>query len=118
MDVAQALNDYNTSLAIENITPQEDIRSPVTESAPEPAVRLKALPSLERRRSSYDRFSVVSVMPPLKEEATPHGTPVGTLTRSPDALSHDTMVQHSRIKPEENGRKDVVYFGQFAKRLM
>jgi hypothetical protein len=44
--------------------------------------------------------------------ATPQG---GTLTRSPNTLSRDATIQHSRIKPDENGRKDVVYFGQFAK---
>ncbi|CUA66742.1 Nascent polypeptide-associated complex subunit alpha, muscle-specific form [Rhizoctonia solani] len=35
----------------------------------------------ERRRSSYDRYSVVT-MPPLKEEKTPTPTPAATLSRS------------------------------------
>ncbi|CAE7094479.1 unnamed protein product [Rhizoctonia solani] len=35
----------------------------------------------ERRRSSYDRYPVVT-MPPLKEEKTPTPTPAGTLSKS------------------------------------
>jgi hypothetical protein len=111
MDIAQALSDYNVTLTNESVVAQEEIKSPVTESAPDLAVRIKAAPSLERRRSSYDRFSAVSVMPPLKEEATPHGTPVGTLARNPDILPRDTTLNNKTDDTEEKGHKDIVYFG-------
>lgn len=35
----------------------------------------------EKRKSSYEKYSAI-ILPPLKEEATPTQTPVGTLTRT------------------------------------
>lgn len=111
MDVAQALNDYNANAANgSTTTTREEVKSPVAESVPEPAAKTRVSPSLERRRSSYDRFSVVSVMPPLKEEATPHGTPVGTLKQTPDTLYKEASLQKSGPKTGEKERRSTVHF--------
>ncbi|KXN85318.1 Gelsolin [Leucoagaricus sp. SymC.cos] len=110
MDVAQAFNEYNANASNEPISRQE-VMSPPAEPVPEPAPKPRVAPSLERRRSSYDRFSVVSVMPPLKEEATPHGTPYGTLTRTPDdTFPHETTLEVSKIRNEEKAKNNTVHF--------
>lgn len=120
MDVAQALNEYNSSFSSEDTKPQEEIKSPVLEPTLEPIARPRASPALERRRSSYDRFSVVSVMPPLKEEATPNGTPFGTLNRIPDTLSYNATLNGEVTDSKKRGQglgknewKDAVHFGPY-----
>jgi hypothetical protein len=120
MDVAQALNDYNANFDSESTNTQEESKSPVVELAPEPATKTTTPSTSEKRRSSYDRFSFVSVMPPLKEEVTPSGTPSGTLPRTSDLLSQvispekKVPVVEGRVpKMERNEQRDVVYFGKF-----
>ncbi|KAF9447197.1 hypothetical protein P691DRAFT_776317 [Macrolepiota fuliginosa MF-IS2] len=117
MDVAQALNEYNASLPSESSKPQEEVKSPIVETTVELTARPRHTvpPSLERRRSSYDRFSAVSVMPPLKEEATPNGTPFGTLTRTPDTHSREVTLNtqvatEGKLRDGGGKGKDVVHF--------
>lgn len=120
MDVAQALNDYNANLDSESINPQEEIKSTVVEMTPEPTIKVATPSVLEKRRSSYDRFSLVSVMPPLKEEVTPSGTPFGTLTRTSDSLLSSIRsekevpaVEGKSPRTGKNDERDFVYFGWF-----
>ncbi|KAG8690551.1 hypothetical protein FRC11_010803 [Ceratobasidium sp. 423] len=67
MELAQAMNEKQGE-------PSEELKPPPSPRTAPAAVR-------ERRRSSYDRYSVVT-MPPLKEEKTPVPTPAGTLSKS------------------------------------
>lgn len=60
-------------------------------------------------------------MPPLKEEATPNGTPFGTLTRTPGTISHEATLSQQVVdvaeegaqRAEEKGEKGIVHFGKF-----
>ncbi|THV02373.1 hypothetical protein K435DRAFT_351754 [Dendrothele bispora CBS 962.96] len=64
----------------ETIVLPEPIPEPILEAAPEPVPQLRT-PPMEKRKSSYERYSAI-IMPPLKEEATPDSTPVPSLTRT------------------------------------
>lgn len=118
MEVAQALSEYNTPNE-ESANTQDETSRPVAEPTPEPVARPRNIvpPSPERRRSSYERFSV---MPPLKEEATPNATPFGTMTRTPDTLSRgatfdkalsSTRQEYSQGAKEVKREKNAVHFG-------
>ncbi len=121
MDVAQALSEYNA--LNDECGKSPEVSPPAPDFTPEPAARLQNIvpPSPERRRSSYERFSIVSVMPPLKEETTPNGSPFGTLTRTPDTLPRgttpskgalDTAKQHLQQQAKESKRENnIVSFG-------
>ncbi|KAJ6625514.1 hypothetical protein B0H10DRAFT_613833 [Mycena sp. CBHHK59/15] len=92
MDVAQALADQLRALSPNPpVPPRAD--SKLAESNNSPAVRPRNItpPSVqsEKRKSSYERYSVM--LPPLKEEATPDPTPVSTLSRA---------VGHSITQPD------------------
>ncbi|KAJ7072217.1 hypothetical protein C8F01DRAFT_1102975 [Mycena amicta] len=74
MDVAQAIAEESLPLAEEE--------PPQSEPVPTPRPRSNISPSAqaEKRRSAFERYSVV--LPPLQEEATPEPTPHSTLTRA------------------------------------
>lgn len=78
MDVAQAFADPPSRLS-PNPPPADD-RPAESNSSPTPRPRNVMPPTGEKRKSSYERYSVI--LPPLKEEATPDPTPVSTLTRA------------------------------------
>ncbi|CAK5281754.1 unnamed protein product [Mycena citricolor] len=67
MDVAQAFAEPK------NVIEEKPIEPPAARA------RVAVPASSERRKSSYDRYS--TILPPLKEEATPDPTPHSTLTR-------------------------------------
>ncbi|CAE6499553.1 unnamed protein product [Rhizoctonia solani] len=67
MELAQAMSEKQGE-------PSEEPKMPSSPRTVPAAVR-------ERRRSSYDRYSVIT-MPPLKEEKTPVPTPAATLSKS------------------------------------
>ncbi|KAJ1304677.1 hypothetical protein OPQ81_005816 [Rhizoctonia solani] len=67
MELAQAMSEKQGE-------PSEELKMPPSPRSVPGAVR-------ERRRSSYDRYSVIT-MPPLKEEKTPVPTPAGPLSKS------------------------------------
>ncbi|KAK0212784.1 hypothetical protein DFS33DRAFT_1377248 [Desarmillaria ectypa] len=81
MDVAQAFNE-STSVA-ESETPVSLLSAEIYER-PSSSVHSRLSPQpispAEKRRSSYERYSVIA-MPPLKEEVTPTSSPAGTLSR-------------------------------------
>ncbi|KAJ7780539.1 hypothetical protein DFH07DRAFT_433564 [Mycena maculata] len=83
MDVAQALADPPRQLSPSPPPPPpaED-KSVESNGSPSPRPRNMMSPSTqaEKRKSSYERYSVI--LPPLKEETTPDPTPVSTLTRA------------------------------------
>ncbi|KAJ7497417.1 hypothetical protein FB451DRAFT_1120918 [Mycena latifolia] len=81
MDVAQALADPPPRLP-QNQPAQPDDAPSESSSSPTPRPRNMMPPSAqaEKRKSSYERYSVM--LPPLKEEATPDPTPVSTLSRT------------------------------------
>ncbi|KAJ7178409.1 hypothetical protein C8R43DRAFT_872132 [Mycena crocata] len=82
MDVAQALADPPRKLSpTPPVVPSPaEEKSVGSSSAPTPRPRNMMPPSAqsEKRKSSYERYSMI--LPPLKEEATPDPTPVSTLT--------------------------------------
>jgi hypothetical protein len=73
MDVAQALADTSPN-------PDEKPLESNTSPAPRPRNMMPPSAQAEKRKSSYERYSVM--LPPLKEEATPDPTPASTLSRS------------------------------------
>ncbi|KAJ6594023.1 hypothetical protein B0H19DRAFT_1093396 [Mycena capillaripes] len=84
MDVAQALADPPRKLSpTPPPVPPPAEEKPVESSNVSAARPRNVMPSSaqsEKRKSSYDRYSMF--LPPLKEEATPDPTPVSTLTRA------------------------------------
>ncbi|KAK0461206.1 uncharacterized protein EV420DRAFT_186624 [Desarmillaria tabescens] len=81
MDVAQAFSE-STSVA-RSETPVSPLPAEIYErSSSSPHSRLGPQPisPVEKRKSSYERYSAIA-MPPLKEEATPVSSPAGTLSR-------------------------------------
>lgn len=83
MEVAQALADPAPNLRPTYSSPIERDDNPSESSSfstPRPRNVMPTSAQAEKRKSSYDRYSVM--LPPLKEEATPDPTPVSTLTRS------------------------------------
>lgn len=104
MEVAQALQEF--SVEEEEEAPAPKPASPeilVKEEEPEPPqARLRPLPSpgnAEKPKSSFERYSMIA-LPPLKEEATPTPTPVGTLTRSQEFVR--PAEQHLIEEPKED----------------
>lgn len=84
MEVSQSLNNAATSQS-----PLESCAAPIS-SAHEPVSPVENTSNYratlsqiqaEKRKSSYEKYSAI-ILPPLKEEATPAHTPVGTLTRT------------------------------------
>ncbi|TFK26480.1 hypothetical protein FA15DRAFT_667361 [Coprinopsis marcescibilis] len=81
MEVAQALHDHaksDTSTAPQTDVEETQVEEPVVQPRP-PVIPVQS--NAEKRKSSYDRFSIAT-LPPLKEEATPAPSPANTLTRS------------------------------------
>ncbi|KIM40211.1 hypothetical protein M413DRAFT_446377 [Hebeloma cylindrosporum] len=78
MQVAQDfLNPPKNEFHADPIISEPEVKPP--ESPLKPRATLSQMQA-EKRKSSYERYSVM-VLPPLKEEATPTPSPAGTLTR-------------------------------------
>ncbi|KAI0823308.1 hypothetical protein BC628DRAFT_524655 [Trametes gibbosa] len=64
-------------------------------------------PAMERRRSSYDKYSAF-VLPPLKEEKTPVSSPAGTLARGASPAVEPVKEEFALPTAEEETAADVV----------
>ncbi|KAH6913911.1 hypothetical protein BKA70DRAFT_1096251 [Coprinopsis sp. MPI-PUGE-AT-0042] len=123
MEVAQALQEHSVEEE-EEVPPPKPASPeiPAKEEEPEPPApqaRLRPLPSpgnADKRKSSFERYSMIA-LPPLKEEATPTPTPVGTLTRSQEfvrpteqdlsiASPPETKVESKNVHIEHNDAWD------------
>lgn len=108
MDVAQALNEHAGS-PVEHSSPSPPIVKedtpvvPSVEVSESPKSTLVS-PPLERRKSSFERYSAY-MMPPLKEEKTPAPSPANTLMRGPPAVVHQETVKQDVSAPDESGSK-------------
>ena len=99
MDVAQALQQHEQHIRESSLTPEPDLfeepdadtRGHISEDGgvdETPRMDVKGaiagwgrnIGSAERRRSTYERFPVIT-LPPLAEEKTPAATPLGSLSR-------------------------------------
>ncbi|KAG9221008.1 hypothetical protein CCMSSC00406_0002392 [Pleurotus cornucopiae] len=83
MDVAQAFNEHThppQSLSPAEVKIVEP--PPPVPSSPKPPLIPRILPPMqaEKRKSSYERYSAIT-LPPLPEETTPTPTPAGSLIR-------------------------------------
>ncbi|EAU91421.2 hypothetical protein CC1G_01910 [Coprinopsis cinerea okayama7 len=102
MEVAQALQERaQTPEAPPPPAVSETPPIPDEDHAPVPP-RLRPAPSsqAEKRKSSYDRFSVIT-LPPLKEEATPAPSPAGTLTRTKEFIHPISSEPRTPKEPKE-----------------
>ncbi|KAH9858402.1 hypothetical protein C2E23DRAFT_864363 [Lenzites betulinus] len=73
-------------------------------NGPPPAL---TAPAMERRRSSYEKYSAF-VLPPLTEERTPVSSPAGTLARGVAPPVERVKEELERPKPKEEKASDVV----------
>ncbi|KAJ7703074.1 hypothetical protein B0H17DRAFT_1041507 [Mycena rosella] len=80
MDLAQALVDPRPRNQPASTQPDEKPAESSSSPSPRPRNMMPPSAQAEKRKSSYERYSVI--LPPLKEEATPDPTPVSTLSRS------------------------------------
>ncbi|KAK0454925.1 hypothetical protein EV421DRAFT_1699786 [Armillaria borealis] len=80
MDVAQAFNESTSVTGSEIPAPPLAEINERSSSIGHPRLSPQPISPAEKRRSSYERYSAIA-MPPLKEEATPTSSPVGTLSR-------------------------------------
>ncbi|ETW80802.1 hypothetical protein HETIRDRAFT_476500 [Heterobasidion irregulare TC 32-1] len=108
MDVAQALNEHAGS-PVEPSSPSPPIVKDDTPVVPSVEVSespksILVSPPLERRKSSFERYSAY-VMPPLKEEKTPAPSPANTLMRGPPAVVHQETVKQDVSALDESGSK-------------
>lgn len=125
MEVSQSLNDVAMSQ-----NPSESCTSPIIINSvhePDSPVEITSRTTLsqiqaEKRKSSYEKYSAI-ILPPLKEEATPTQTPLGTLTRIKENQHQPSInverqgvlsTEHSTVDtglPIAGQTKDVIYLG-------
>ena len=103
MEVAQALSESPREEGKQDLSSASPATGPeAVTSASRP--RLSPLPQIqaEKRRSNYEKYSAIT-LPPLKEEATPTPSPVGTLKRAPVVLLEDntSYVSEKNQAPEQ-----------------
>ena len=130
MEVAQALADPPPQLSPIPPAPLLVAEDQPAEIEPVPTPRPRSTMSqsaqAEKRKSNYERYSVV--LPPLKEEATPDATPVSTLTRAvgnsfvqPDFdLLDSKMANHmddsannlGKVELTDEGKSEMVHFSE------
>jgi len=98
MEVAQALSESPREEEKQDLFSASPATPEAVTSVSRP--RLSPLPQIqaEKRRSNYEKYSAIT-LPPLKEEATPTPSPVGTLKRAPVGLHEDNT---SFYVPEKN----------------
>jgi len=111
MDVAQALTEQDSVPESNNqsiLSEEEQQQLPVTTSPISETPTALTVSQAERRRSSYDRFSAVT-LPALVEEATPTPTPAGTLKL--DKVS-PLIVEKLVLEGEATSQDDVIQFGE------
>ncbi|KAJ7217929.1 hypothetical protein GGX14DRAFT_357559 [Mycena pura] len=127
MEVAQALADPPPKLSPIPPAPllAEDQPAEIEPvPTPRPRSTMSQSAQAEKRKSNYERYSVV--LPPLKEEATPDATPVSTLTRAvrnsfvqPDFdLLDSKMANHmdnsanslGKVELTDEGESEMVHF--------
>ncbi|KAF7315553.1 hypothetical protein MIND_00070600 [Mycena indigotica] len=80
MDVAQALAEETRTPAPLQTSVEPEPVQPEPVATPRPRNNVSSTAQAEKRRSAYERYSMV--LPPLQEEATPDPTPHSTLTRA------------------------------------
>lgn len=101
MDVAQALSEVPREVSLTAPSTGLDFGS-------------SPVPSRERRKSSYERYTAMA-LPPLKEEQTPLPTPVHTLSKSANnAVPKDSLnVGTTPTNPSgaRSEKRDVVHIG-------
>ena len=86
MDVAQALSEHSAVAGRPDVSSTSIVVDPASTSVMEPLKSRSTMPS-EKRKSSYERYSA-TVLPPLKEEATPTSSPFGTLSGTSAPRNH------------------------------
>jgi len=102
MDVAQALSEV----------PRE-----VSLTAPSTGLDLASspVPTRERRKSSYERYTAMT-LPPLKEEQTPLPTPVHTLSKSANNAISKSSLNVGTMPTDPSGvrseKRDIIHIGR------
>lgn len=104
MDVAQALSEHSAVAGRLDVSPTSIVLDPASTSVMEPMKSRSTIPA-EKRKSSYERYSA-TVLPPLKEEATPTSSPSGTLSGT------SAPQNHSFCNGSVNGGADSAQVGQ------
>jgi hypothetical protein len=80
MEVAQTMIDKQDELAPPAVIEEQTIIAKSRLSPGPPSPRAAGMDMAERRRSSYERYSAIT-LPPLKEEKTPTPTPAATISK-------------------------------------
>jgi hypothetical protein len=112
MDVAQIMNEQSD----DNVIPPQDSAanpdvSPIVQPLANRTSRNLAVNQVEKRRSSYEKYSSI-ILPPLQEETTPAVSPAGTLAsnvvRQFIAASESPL---QKTVSEEIQVDDLIHFG-------
>ncbi|KAL4260612.1 Gelsolin-like domain-containing protein [Pleurotus pulmonarius] len=105
MDVAQAFNEHTHPP--QSLSPAAEAKvvepPPPVPSSPKPPLIPRILPPMqaEKRKSSYERYSAIT-LPPLPEETTPTPTPAGSLIRHAKDSSKTSATSTSNAGDEMN----------------